>query len=122
MYFLKTSTLFLFCVIINQACNFSTRNDAKLEKIPSATLRVDFDILRKTLEEAHPGLYWYSDKLEMDNFFDSTRKMIDHDMTSMAFYNMLLPVIANIKCLHTNLRFSKADNAVIKPFTHLLPY
>jgi len=122
MNFLKIKTVLIFFVIIYQACSFSRSKDAEQEKIPVAALREDFDILRKTLEEAHPGLYWYSDKLAMNTFFDSTKKLIDHDMTSLAFYNMLLPVISNIKCLHTNLRFSKGDNSVANPFTYLLPF
>ncbi|MBD0331749.1 MAG: hypothetical protein ICV66_03765 [Chitinophagaceae bacterium] len=121
-YFLKTKILPLFCFIIFQTCNFSTRNDAHQELLASAALKEDFDILRKTLEEAHPGLYWYSDKLAMNNFLDSTKSLIDHDMASIAFFKMLLPVIANIRCSHTNLRLSKSTNTVANQFTYLLPF
>ncbi|GAA4420002.1 S41 family peptidase [Nibrella viscosa] len=88
--------------------------------INSTALKQDFDILRKTLEEAHPGLYWYTDSVVMDKFFDSTKLLLNRDMTEMEFFKFLLPVIANIKCGHTNLKPSHNEAAF--QFTRILPF
>ena len=69
-------------------------------------LREDFRILRKTLEEAHPGLYWYTSKETMDVYFDSTYAQLNQDMLEVEFLRRLLPVIAHIRCLHTSVSFS----------------
>ena len=69
-------------------------------------LREDFRILRKTLEKAHPGLYWYTSKETMDVYFDSTYAQLNQDMLEVEFLRRLLPVIAHIRCLHTSVSFS----------------
>ena len=51
---------FIFCLVI-----FCTTCISKSNKRPQATIAAgasqkDLAILKKTLEEAHPGLYWYS--------------------------------------------------------------
>lgn len=119
---LKYKKLFLLVVILFQTGCFSKRNPAQQKVIQAAALRADFDILRKTLEEAHPGLYWYSDKQDMDSFFDRVKASIAQDMTSIEFFKALLPVIEKIKCLHTNVRLPKNADTETHRFTRLLPF
>ncbi len=80
---LKHKNFFLLAIILLQIGCFSKRNNGQQKFIQAAALKEDFDILRKTLEEAHPGLYWYSDKPDMNIFFDSAKASIQHDMTSI---------------------------------------
>jgi hypothetical protein len=66
-------------------------------------LKSDFALFRQALQEAHPGLYRYTTKLEFDSIFLQSLKKIDHDMTQQQFFNILLPVVSQIKCGHTKL-------------------
>lgn len=88
---------------------FYCSNDADAKypdepKIAAALLRKDFTVLRRTLEEAHPALYWYTAKPAMDRLFDSTYALLNQDMTRSEFFRLLLPVIAAVRCVHTGLR------------------
>jgi len=100
---------------------FSENNHTENSKLTAGVLKTDFSVLRKTLEEAHPGLYWYSNKEAIDNYFDSVYNLIDHDITRVEFFKLLLPVIAKIRCGHTNLRLPNEINNVVR-FHKLLPF
>lgn len=76
--------------------------------IPSDKLKEDFSIYRASLEEAHPGLYWYRTKEEMDSVFISTQDRLNEPLTGREFFTLLSSNTAKIGCLHTVLRISKA--------------
>ncbi len=103
LFFLSALILYL------GSCHSTTANKISVEH-----LQYDFKVLRKCLEEAHPGLYWYSTKIEMDHYFDSTYALLDHSMPEMEFFKILLPVIARVRCLHTNIIPSKQGIETIK--------
>jgi len=63
----------------------------------------DFKIFKDALEEAHPGLYDYTPKSEMDKLFAKVLSQIDHSLTSEEFKYLLLPVLQAIKDSHTFL-------------------
>jgi hypothetical protein len=44
-----------------------------VQLLTSAQMQGDFDLMRHALEEAHPGLYRYSTKAQMDREFDVQR-------------------------------------------------
>jgi hypothetical protein len=69
-------------------------------------LRDDFRILRGALEEAHPGIYRYTPKTELDRLFDHAEKSLDRPMNVYEFYRVVAPVVAAIKCGHTGVRVS----------------
>jgi hypothetical protein len=117
-YLTDVMVLFVLCVF-NYTC-FSKNQPPDL-KLKAGVLKTDFTVMRKTLEEAHPGLYWYSSRAAMDKYFDSTYSMIDHDMTSVEFFKLLLPVIANIRCGHSNLGLPSDINNRVQ-FHNLLPF
>ncbi|MEJ7611950.1 MAG: S41 family peptidase [Ferruginibacter sp.] len=108
---LKASGYIGFCLLFwSVSCSQTPKS--KPGKVTVDLLQKDFSILRKTLEEAHPGLYWYSDKLTMDRYFDSVRVHIDHEMSAFDFFTFLLPVIAKVRCSHTNIHLP--PNAIAK--------
>ena len=72
-------------------------------------LREDFEIARKSLEEAHPGVYRYTKKAEMDRIFDAAEKSLDHPMDSYEFYRVMALPIAAIKCGHTDVSLSSGS-------------
>lgn len=88
------------------SCFTGTRENAE-STIPARLLKVDLQILRQTLEEAHPGLYWYTSKKEMDSYLDSLEASIDNPMEKLEFMKLLMPAIAKVRCGHTNLRFAE---------------
>lgn len=89
------------------ACQSTADRASGEVKIPAVQLREDFQILRKTLEEGHPGLYWYSSKSAMNAYFDSTYRLIQQPMSEVDFFKVLLPVVGRIRCVHTALVFSE---------------
>ncbi|MEO5984007.1 MAG: S41 family peptidase [Ferruginibacter sp.] len=119
----KYNSLLLLAIIFLQTGCHLKRNNTEQKNIKAAALKVDVDILVKTLEEAHPGLYWYSDKKDMDSYFDSVKASIKHDMTRIQFFKVLLPVIANINCVHTSLSLPKEISSTdVHQLTNLLPF
>ena len=88
------------------------QDDYLTRQISQSQLEEDFKVLRESLEEAHPGLYWYRSKKEMDAAFDEIASQISGPMTEMDFYTLIEPIIPKIGCLHTHIFPSKefADN------------
>ncbi|MEQ9581594.1 MAG: hypothetical protein RIM68_05480, partial [Arenibacter sp.] len=85
-------TLFLGTqVVVSQ----NTLNPSKLKE--------DFQLFRKALEEAHPGIYRYEAKSSMDGSFEVIRKKLDQPLSQQEFYKILNPVLAKIGCGHTKL-------------------
>lgn len=117
----KKAAPFLSLAFFVLSC-FSKGHDKEQKPIAHAALKKDFNILRKTLEEVHPGLYWYSDKARMDHCFDSAGVLINRDMTGREFFKLLLPVIAGIRCVHTNLRLPDKKENEAPPLHRLLPF
>jgi hypothetical protein len=64
-------------------------------------LHEDFQILRTTLEEAHPGLYTYAGQVERDAQFDQLEAQLDREMTGIEFYRIIAPLVADIHDGHT---------------------
>ena len=72
-------------------------------KHPVDSLKKDFIIFRKSLEEGHPGLYDYTSKSEMDALFNQIYKGYTKPLTSEEFRISLLPVLRAVKDSHTAL-------------------
>ena len=66
-------------------------------------IRTDFGLFRQALQEAHPGLYRYNTRESMDSLFLKTESQLNKEMTQQEFYQLLLPVVAQIRCGHTKL-------------------
>ena len=73
------------------------------EPIARQFLQQDLVVLRQTLEDAHPGLYWYASKKELSACFDSVQHLLNHEMTVQEFFKTLLPLISKIRCGHTSI-------------------
>lgn len=73
------------------------------EKFTPAQLNTDLSFAKQALKEAHPGLYRYNTEEQIDSLFRSTATRLNHEMTQQEFYQLLLPVITQIKCGHTKL-------------------
>lgn len=74
-------------------------------------LMQDYEIFVRALKEAHPGLYRYTPKKEMDALFAQTKSNIRERMTEEQFYKLLMPLIVKIRCGHTKwFRKDKTDD------------
>lgn len=76
---------------------------ASEKKFPISQLKADFSLFKQALKEAHPGLYRYNTKERIDSLFIQTGRQINRPMTQQKFYQLLLPVVVQLKCGHTKL-------------------
>lgn len=70
-------------------------------------MQQDFMVFRAVLEKAHPGIYTYAGKDEMNTCFDSIYHTLDAPMDLRAFHQKLSFIIDKIGCSHTNLYLPK---------------
>jgi C-terminal processing protease CtpA/Prc len=92
------------------------------ENLTPEQLKIDFNLARQALQEAHPGLYRYNSKTSMDSLFKATELLIDHNMSQQEFYRLLVPVIGRIGCGHTKLHpDSNWENNYFYGRDHLFP-
>ena len=86
-------------------------------------LQQDYEIFTRALKEAHPGLYRYTPKAEMDSLFEKTKNEIRDTMTELGFYKLLMPIIVKIRCGHTKwFRNEKTDDRYAFYDDHLFPF
>ena len=85
-------------------------------------LQQDYELFVRALKEAHPGLYRYTPKSEMDALFEATKSQIRDGMTEEEFYKLALPIIVKIRCGHTKwFRKDKTDDRYAFYNTNLFP-
>jgi hypothetical protein len=77
--------------------------DKKAALIEPQQLIEDFRILRSALEEGHSGIYRYTSKPDLDAKFDQAEKVLNRAMTPVEFYRLVAPVVAAVKCGHTDV-------------------
>lgn len=70
-------------------------------------MQQDFMVFRAVLEKAHPGIYTYAGKNEMNRCFDSVYRTLDAPMDMRAFHQKLSFIVDKIGCSHTNLYLPK---------------
>ncbi|MCG2613026.1 S41 family peptidase [Terrimonas sp. NA20] len=98
----------LYLLAIITGCGVAKSSFSPEKKYSPEALQKDYAIYRKTLEEAHPGLYWYTSKDSMDFFFDKGRALLNDSLSESAFRKILSYVTAKINCGHTAVRPSKS--------------
>ena len=84
------------------------------QELTMAQMQADFDLMRHALEEAHPGLYRYSTKAEMDRGFDAQRAKLTRPMTKSQFEVVVAQTLASIRCGHTRMHWDPEMEAAIR--------
>ncbi|WP_148289282.1 S41 family peptidase [Fibrella aestuarina] len=79
-----------------------------------AQLQTDFRLMRRALEEAHPGLYRYHPRDSVSQWFDAAYAQLTKPMTELQFRRVIEPVVDRIGCGHTDLYASKSFTAYRK--------
>lgn len=107
-----TKAFYRFCLVLLVVVIFLQSHAGVTQELASSTydankkfkarqLQEDFLVLRKALEEAHPGLYRFTDKKVLDANFDNTFRLLNGEMTEREFYKILAPILSAIKDGHT---------------------
>jgi hypothetical protein len=91
------------------------------EAIATSQLQEDFCIMRSALEQAHGAIYRYTPKIELDRRFDDVFRRIDRPMTALEFWQLVAPVVAEIKCGHTSVWWPKETQTQLLTGTPLIP-
>lgn len=102
------SLLFILLFFFTSCKNFFSK-DVLDGNLSPKEMKDDYDLYRKILEKAHPGLYEYHSRFEITNLFDSLRGTITQDLSKREFYNKLVFIADQIGCAHTAVYLSEAD-------------
>lgn len=62
--------LIAFCVLCFTGCSSGRLSVSPAKKYSPEVLQHDYAVYRQVLEQAHPGLYWYTSRDSMNRFFD----------------------------------------------------
>jgi len=89
-------------------CGVNSHSYYPGKKYSPEQLQKDYSVYQQTLEEAHPGLYWYTSKDSMDLYFRQGRSMLNDSLSEPDFRKILSWVASKIGCGHTSVRASKA--------------
>ncbi len=84
------------------------------KEMSAMEMQADFDLMRHAFEEAHPGLYRYSTKAEMNKGFDTQRAKLSHAMTKWQFEAVVAETLALIRCGHTSMNVDEAMETAMK--------
>lgn len=82
----------------------------------------DVMLMRTALEEAHPGLYRYVPKSEIDAAFDKLEKRVKTPITDVELYGEISLMLATIRCDHTKVEFSDAVTKYRRNIPTHLPF
>lgn len=77
------------------------------DKISKIYLEKDLAILKSNIEKNHGGLYTYSSKKIIDDWFIQTQKNLKDSMGIIEFYRLLTPLNSVIKNGHTDIPYPK---------------
>lgn len=102
------TSMFLFFIVVMTGCSVGKSSFSATKKYGPEQLQKDYAVFRDILEDAHPGLYWYTSKDTMDRYFDWGLQQLTDSLTEPEFRMVLAYVASRINCGHTSIRASKA--------------
>lgn len=101
----------LICFLLTAiliGCSTGKKTFSPYQKYSFQQLHKDYKLYQDILKEHHPGLYWYTSKDSMDNYFAWGKEHLKDSMTEPEFRRVLNYVTAKVDCGHTTVRSSKA--------------
>jgi C-terminal processing protease CtpA/Prc len=110
----------IIMVLLFSSCTVSKEFPANKRYI-AGELTEDYKLFRDILEEAHPGLYWYTPKDSMDYYFNLGESMLKDSMTEPGFRSVLSYVASKIRCGHTSIRPSRQYARVSRRSSRFFP-
>ncbi|RIV22465.1 hypothetical protein DYU11_15730 [Fibrisoma montanum] len=103
---MKRPILYLALGLLLRITNSSIAQSDPLsltKTFPAAQYQEEVSLLRKALEESHPGLYRYTPKHALDSLFDHTTAQLATDKPLGVYYRLLATLLATVRCAHTQL-------------------
>ncbi len=104
---MKKTTILYIVLFLATSCAVQ-KNRTTTKKYAIQQVQSDYDLFRNIIEDGHPGLYWYTPKDSMDQYFAAGRSMLQDSMTELQFRTVLSYVAAKLRCGHTAIRASKS--------------
>ncbi len=104
---MRRSLILLIASVILAGCGINRSSFSPAKKYSPEILQKDYSVYQQILEEAHPGLYWYTSKDSMDYYFNLGKEQLKDSLTETGFRKVLSYVTAKINCGHTAVRSSK---------------
>lgn len=102
-------------------CLLSTGLQAQ-QKMTPAQLKEDLALVDQALQEAHPGLFRYTNKSAYTQLVRSIENGLKEPLTEKEFLVRLQPLIAQISCGHTKLLPAEyQEGKFLYPATNALP-
>lgn len=99
----------LLLIFTFASCKNLFSDDILEHDLSPREMKDDYDLFKRILEKAHPGLYEYHTKFEITSLFDSLRQTITKDLSKREFYNVLAFAADKIGCAHTAVYLSEPD-------------
>lgn len=95
--------LIIFTLSFTIICSFQSFSQATVykETIPIDELQKDFEVLKKVLQNYHPGLYRYQDEATIEDHFNKLQLELNRTLSTKEFYLILSRFTAQLKCGHT---------------------
>jgi hypothetical protein len=115
---MKTHTLvhraFLLGTLFCQVPAVGQGTGSSTSILPSAKLLEDADVLERVYESAHPGLYRYNTKTQMDGHFATLRAEFARDRTLADSFIAFSQFLAKVRCGHTYANFFNQPREIVQ--------
>ncbi|OEK01352.1 hypothetical protein BFP97_07410 [Roseivirga sp. 4D4] len=88
----------------------------------SQQMQEDFQVFKNSIQDIHPGLYWYGDSSEVADRFNGIEESITTDLSIQSFYGLLQEFYAGINCGHSWMQRPKAWTNQLDSGNYRLPF
>ncbi|MDB4584297.1 S41 family peptidase, partial [Draconibacterium sp.] len=95
--------------------------DLRNKKYPVDELTEDLMYLVDQLKEIHPALYSYSTQDKFNSLVNESIQNISSELTIIEFFNLIAPIVENIRCSHTGIRLPEDFQKEIYSNDNFLP-
>lgn len=90
--------------------------------LSGADATADITMMRRALEETHPGLTRYASRADIDAAFASLEKRVVEPITDLALYREISLMLATIRCDHTKAEYAEAMTRWREKYATHLPF
>ena len=97
----RYSVILLIAIFLTNTGLLNAQQTSENRMLASADMQKDFNYLRETLENTHPGLYKHETKEAMQYKMDSLYSLLKTPLSFYRFYGVIAQLIADVKCEHT---------------------
>lgn len=117
----KTATSFkLLVTLLMIFC--ASLNAQELKTFSAEALKEDFRVFKNSIQDVHPGLYWYSDSASIAERFDKIEASIEDGMNIRDWYALLQEFYAQVNCGHSWMSMPSAWTNSLDQGPYHLPF